>query len=138
RRALVSIASLTNLWPFASRMAAKLKEHLGVPIVVGGHHAQALPEYILSNPNVDAICTGEGEIALLELVRRMEAGEDIRTIPGMWVKQDGEIHRNDLGPLENDLDRLPFPEKQLWWEYGCFKDNLEVFTGLGCPFKCTF
>jgi radical SAM superfamily enzyme YgiQ (UPF0313 family) len=33
---------------------------------------------------------------------------------------------------------LPFPEKQLWWEYGCFKDNLEVFTGRGCPFKCTF
>src|SRR5262245_48641132 len=68
----------------------------------------------------------------------MEAGEDLRTIPGMWVKQDGEIYRNELGPLENELDNLPFPEKQLWWEYGCFKDNLEVFTGRGCPFKCTF
>lgn len=135
---LVAVGALTNLWPFASKMAEKLKEHLGVPIIVGGHHAQALPEYVLGNPNVDMVCTGEGEIALLELVRRMEAGEDIRTIPGIWVKQDGEIHRNELGPLENDLDRFPFPEKQLWWEYGCFKDNLEVFTGRGCPFKCTF
>jgi anaerobic magnesium-protoporphyrin IX monomethyl ester cyclase len=138
RPQLVAIGSLTNLWPFASKMAAKLKEHLGVPIVVGGHHAQALPDYILANPNVDVVCNGEGEIALLELVRRMEAGEDIRTIPGLWVKQDGVVHRNELGPLENELDRLPFPEKQLWWEYGCFKDNLEVFTGRGCPFKCTF
>ena len=56
----------------------------------------------------------------------------------MWVKQDGVIHRNQIGQLENDLDKLPFPEKQLWCEYGCFRDNLEVFTGRGCPFKCTF
>ncbi len=48
------------------------------------------------------------------------------------------IHRNEIGMLENDLDRLPFPEKQLWWEWGAFRDNLEVFTGRGCPFKCTF
>lgn len=138
RPGLVAIGALTNLWPFASKMAQKLKQHLGVPIVVGGHHAQALPDYILSDPNVDMVCPGEGEIALLELVRRMEAGEDLRTIPGIWVKQDGVVHRNELGPLENDLDRFPFPEKHLWWEYGCFKDNLEVFTGRGCPFKCTF
>lgn len=56
----------------------------------------------------------------------------------MWIKKDGLIHRNAIGPLENELDALPFPEKQLWHDYGCFKDNLEVFTGRGCPFKCTF
>src|SRR2546422_5848708 len=59
---LVCIGSLTNLWPFASKMATKLKEALGVPILVGGHHAQALPEYVLGHPAVDYVCTGEGEI----------------------------------------------------------------------------
>jgi anaerobic magnesium-protoporphyrin IX monomethyl ester cyclase len=135
---LVAIGSLTNLWPFASKMAEKLKAALGKPIVVGGHHAQALPDYILKNPNVDMVCIGEGEIALLELANRMQRGEDYTDVPTMWVKKDGVIHRNPMGPLENDLDKLPFPEKQLWWEYGCFRDNLEVFTGRGCPFKCTF
>jgi len=135
---LVAIGSLTNLWPFASKMAEKLKARLGKPIVVGGHHAQALPDYVLSNPHVDMVCIGEGEIALLELVTRMEQGGDLTTIPGIWTKQGGVVHRNPLGPLENELDNFPFPEKQLWWEYGCFKDNLEVFTGRGCPFKCTF
>lgn len=135
---LIAMGSPTNLWPFCSTMAAKLKAKLGVPIVVGGHHAQALPDYVLSNPNVDMVCPGEGEIALLELVTRMESGGDITTIPGIWVKRDGLVYRNDLGPLENDLDKFPFPEKQLWWEYGCFKDNLEIFTGRGCPFRCTF
>jgi radical SAM superfamily enzyme YgiQ (UPF0313 family) len=135
---LVAMGVLTNLWPFAAKMAEKLKESIGVPILVGGHHAQALPDYVLANPNVDMVCTGEGEIAILELANRMQRGEDTTTIPTLWVKKDGVVHRNEMGPLENELDRFPFPEKQLWWEYGCFKDNLEVFTGRGCPFKCTF
>jgi radical SAM superfamily enzyme YgiQ (UPF0313 family) len=135
---LVAMGTLTNLYPFTCKMAEQLKRKLGVPIIVGGHHAQALPDYILQNPNVDIVCIGEGEDCLLELANRMERGEDYTDIPGLWVKQGGVIHRNEMGELENDLDKFPFPEKQLWWEYGCFKDNLEIFTGRGCPFKCTF
>ena len=135
---LVAMGCLTNLYPFVKKMGQKLKERLGVPILVGGHHAQALPDEILAEPWFDMVCTGEGEIAILELANRMEAGGDITTIPGIWVKQGGQVHRNELGPLENDLDRFPFPEKQLWYEYGCFKESLEIFTGRGCPFRCTF
>ena len=137
---LIAMGCLTNLYPFAKVMAQKLKETMPeVPILMGGHHAQALPGWLLENdPNIDMVCLGEGEIAMLELVNRMERGEDYTDVPTLWVKKDGLIHRNAMGPLENDLDKFPFPEKQLWHEYGCFKDNLEVFTGRGCPFKCTF
>src|SRR5213594_2872180 len=34
---LIAMGSLTNLWPFCSTMAAKLKEKIGAPILVGGH-----------------------------------------------------------------------------------------------------
>ncbi len=136
---LIAVGSPTNIWPFASKMAEKLKEQIDAPILVGGHHAQALPEYVLSNPFVDIVCTGEGELAILELANRMQRGEDYTDIKTLWFKTaDGEIIRNEMGQLENDLDSFPFPEKQLWHDYGCFKDNLEVFTGRGCPFKCTF
>lgn len=136
---LIAMGCLTNLYPFATKMAEKLKEAMPeVPILMGGHHAQALPDYILENPNIDMACIGEGEIALLELCNRMERGEDYTDVPTLWIKKDGLVHRNPMGALQNELDAFPFPEKQLWYEYGCFKDNLEVFTGRGCPFKCTF
>ncbi len=135
---LIAIGSPTNLWPYASAMAERLKRELGAPVLLGGHHAQALPEWTIAKPYIDMVCTGEGEIAILELVERMSRGEDITTVPTIWVKQDGVIHRNEIGPLENDLDKFPFPEKELWHEYGAFSDSLEVFTGRGCPFKCTF
>lgn len=136
---LFCIGSVTNLWGHAAVIGERIKRELGVPVLVGGHHAQAIPEYIIDHDWVDFVCTGEGELALLELVERMARGTDLSDVPTMWVKSsDGEIHRNEIGPLENDLDALPFPEKQLWWEWGAFRDNLEVFTGRGCPFKCTF
>ncbi len=136
---LVCIGAPTNLWQHAARMGERLKRELGVPVVVGGHHAQALPQFVIDHWWVDVVCTGEGELALLELVERMRRGDDCSDVPTMWVKgADGTVHRNEIGLLENDLDRLPFPEKQLWWEWGAFRDNLEVFTGRGCPFKCTF
>jgi len=135
---LIAVGALTNLWPFAKDMIIRLKREIGVPIIVGGHHAQALPDYIIAHPDVDFVCIGEGEIALLDLVQRMESKGDVTGIPGVWAKQGGQIFRNPMGNLENDLDKFPFPEKQLWYEYGAFHHNLEIFTGRGCPFKCTF
>src|SRR5215475_6732563 len=75
---LVAMGALTNLWPFASKMAEKLKQTLGKPILVGGHHAQAIPDYVLANPHVDMACTGEGEIAMAELCDRMQGAADAR------------------------------------------------------------
>lgn len=135
---LVAIGATTNMWNHASEWATRLKARLGVPVLVGGHHAQALPEFVLNHPSVDMVCVGEGEIALLDLVTRMAEGRNYTDVPTLWVKDGTTIHRNDIGPLENHLDRFPFPEKKLWFEYGAFRHNLEVFTGRGCPFKCTF
>ena len=135
---LVAIGALTNLWPYAQEMATRLKEKLGVPIIVGGHHAQALPDIVLSHPAVDYVAIGEGENSLLELVTRMEQGRDVTSIPGIVAEKDGVVHRNPMGELESDLDVFPFPERDLWRENGCGGDFLEIFTGRGCPFRCTY
>jgi len=136
---LIAVSILTNIYPFVKKWCRRLKAELGVPIIAGNSHVQAIPDYVLANPDIDMVCTGEGEVALLELVNRMARGEDYRTIPGIWVKDaEGAIHKNEIGELVDDLDQFPFPEKDLWFEYGCFHDNLEIFTGRGCPFRCTF
>jgi len=136
---LLAFSSVTNDYQFVKRMAHRLKKRLKVPIIVGGIHATSLPNFVLSNPDVDMVCRGEGELALLELVNRMSEGKDFYGTRNIWFKKkNGTIVRNGLRPLIEDLDSLPFPDKDLFYKYGCFRDYIMVISGRGCPFSCTY
>lgn len=135
---LVALSIPTNLYPFVGRMAQTLKRELGVPVIAGGPHASALPEKLIRSEHIDMVVVGEGEEALAELLEKMAAGKNIYDTRNIWFKKDGEIVRNELRDLIRDLDTLPFPDKKPFHDYGCFSDNLEVVTGRGCPFSCTF
>ena len=94
---------------------------------------------MIEETSVDAVCIGEGENAMLELVENLTAGESITEIENLWVKKDGQITRNPIRPLIQDLDQVPLPDHELFrrvipdriW-YAC------VLTGRGCPYHCTY
>ena len=116
---------------------SRLKRELNCKVVLGGPHPTFFPE-IIEDKNVDAICIGEGEYAMQEFCSRFDRGEPLRDIQNLWVKEDGNIYKNPLRPLIDDLDSLPFPDRSLYDKYPSLKDNLSVFTGRGCPFSCSF
>lgn len=120
-------------------MARKVKEALDVPIVFGGPHSTFYPDIIKDNC-VDVVCVGEGDHAIIELMDRMEEGKDITEIRNLWVKEDGIIHRNDLRPLIEDLDGLPFPDREIYYKYRFLRDSgiKRFLSGRGCPYSCTF
>lgn len=78
----------------------------GVPVIAGGIHATMALDDVLKEDSVDMICVGEGERAIVELADRIQRKEDYSNIQNLWVKKDGIIVRNPLGPLA-DLDSLP-------------------------------
>jgi radical SAM superfamily enzyme YgiQ (UPF0313 family) len=135
---IIAFSIPTNLYPFFNEVLPLFKREMSVPIIAGGPHVSALPEYVLQNENIDMVCIGEGEEAFAELLDKMERGLDIFDTKNIWFKKDGNIIKNDLRDLIQNLDRLPFPEKGPFYKYGCFQDNLEIATGRGCPFRCTF
>jgi len=106
--------------------------------VFGGPHPTFFPEMI-EEAGVDAICIGEGENALLELVENISAGKSIAKIENLWVKLNGQIAKNPVRLLIQDLNQLPLPDHELFrrvipnsiW-YAC------VLTGRGCPYNCTY
>jgi radical SAM superfamily enzyme YgiQ (UPF0313 family) len=90
---------------------------------------------------VDIICRGEGEYPMLELCNRIDRGEDIHLIKNLWVKKDGTTYKNEVRPLIENLDELPFPDRELYYcRYNLLK-NLPVkrfITGRGCPYACSY
>ncbi len=108
--------------------------------VFGGPHPTYFPEFV-EEPGVDAVCLGEGEQAMLDLVEAAGSGAPLTGIPNWWFKRDGFIERNPVRPLEDDLDNLPFPDRELLFE----RDEVTRQSGIkhfvtsrGCPYDCTY
>jgi len=106
--------------------------------VIGGPHASALPEEMLSDKNVDIVVIGEGEITMSQITK----GISLTDIKGIYYKKGDCIIKNQPQELIDDLDRLPFPlYEQLPIErYGTpyMGRSIGIITGRGCPFSCSF
>jgi radical SAM superfamily enzyme YgiQ (UPF0313 family) len=88
---------------------AELAKNGGAFTIMGGYHPTAVPEEMLSHPQVDAVIRGEGENTMRELARQ-GSPDGVRGISYRVGKQ--VIHNADR-PLIEDLDSLPFPARHL-------------------------
>src|SRR5918992_1171814 len=87
---LVGISSLfTPYYREVLEIAARVKKHFDIPVVVGGSHASAVPESMLASPSVDYVIRGEGEKPLVELLRYLRGGNDIASVPNLNYKING-------------------------------------------------
>ncbi|MGD2207502.1 MAG: radical SAM protein, partial [Anaerolineae bacterium] len=112
----------------------------GAVSIFGGPHPTYFPEFV-EQPGVDAVCIGEGEGAILDLVEAVEAGRPLTGIDNWWFKRDGSVERNPVRALKNDLDVLPFPDRELLFEKDAFtrQSGIKHFiTSRGCPYDCTY
>ena len=84
-----------------------------IPIVFGGIHPTCVSEIVIKEKAVDIVCVGEGENALAELLPSLKKGNLDTSINNLWFKKGKKIIKNPLRPLISDLDKLPFPDKEL-------------------------
>ncbi len=134
---LIGFSVNTGSYHWALDMAGELKKYTQIPIIFGGIHPTAVPEGVLKNACLDMVCVGEGEEALLELVENL--GNHKCNIPNIWFKKNGRIIRNEVRPLIADLNTLPFPDMDLFYDKNpVYRHDYMLMTSRGCPFGCTF
>jgi len=143
---LIAVTTATNDFEYACKISNLLKKHLNVPILVGGFHPTIAPEEVISKECFDILCIGEGEEALIELVESLEKKKINKKIKNLWFKDKdnkGEIKiiKNPLRPLFQNLNKLPFPDRELFdykkyleWNHRTFS----VISTRGCPYHCTY
>lgn len=136
---LVGISAVTDDFGWGLKWAKRIKETLNIPIVFGNTHSTFHPEECLKHDCVDFIIRGEGEITLLELVSALEGKLAFSDVQGLGYKDNGVIKINPMRPLIDDLDILPFPDKDLYYnEMPYLNFGYTTMTGRGCPYRCTF
>jgi len=137
---LVGYTACTGLHRGLLRLNRALKARWRFLSLFGGPHPTFFPEMIAED-GVDAVCRGEGEGAMLDVARAIDAGRPLDGIPNLWVKTPDGIRRNPLRPLVADLDALPFPDRGVRYEADPPSRPYPVKSFLaarGCPFRCTY
>lgn len=138
---LICFTAVYTEYLFLSRVAAAVKRrHPDMFLLLGGAHASLKPDACLREPAFDAVCVGEGEYPTLEAVEQLEAGRYPAGIPNLYIKlPGGEIERNSPRPFIEDLDALPFPDREMWTDWVANPSSRpSVLVGRGCPFLCTY
>ncbi len=138
---LVAFSSFSHQFEYVKQLAAWLKESHRIPVICGGVHATIDPEEVIKVEAIDMLCRGEGEQPLVELCHKLERGQDISGIRNVWLKQDGKIIRNQIRPLDENIDRLPFPDRTLFNYRALYDYKIRMLTVLasrGCPYNCSY
>jgi radical SAM superfamily enzyme YgiQ (UPF0313 family) len=87
-----------------------------IKIIIGGQYPTLVPNEVFNNEDVDAICIGEGEIAIVEYIRQVE-NNNYKKTNNLWIKgNNGEIFKCDESLLIENIDSLPYPDRMGWIE----------------------
>ncbi|MCX5892123.1 MAG: radical SAM protein, partial [Deltaproteobacteria bacterium] len=117
-----------------------------IKIVLGGSHAAAMPEEILSqHEDIEVICRGEGEITLTELAKGVKYAD----IAGISYRNGSKIVANVNREPYPDIDDFCFPARHLVdmkfylqpnpvIMHGLFMRATTIFTSRGCVYNCSF
>ena len=112
--------------------------------MVGGHPTARPEETLKLSAAIDIAARKEFDYSMLEVAE----GRDWSTIGGISYQKDGGLHHNPDRPAltDEELDKLPFVtevyEKNLdYLKYNspyCQYPYVSMYTGRGCPARCTF
>ena len=131
----INVTTMRYQW--CLKFARLVKAHYpNVRIIFGGPHPTALPDLVMEEDCVDILCVGEGEEAIVELL----SAPGVTNIRNLWFRVNDTIIKNPLRPLIQDLDSVPFPDREMWLECvdrGEFRRYL-VTVSRGCPHECFY
>ncbi len=103
---IVGLSFMSQYRDRAIQLTQAIRSQTPAMIVWGGIHAEADP--VESLQVADAVCMGEGEHVLLELLDRLESGDPIDEIPGLRTRHGDPDQSQEVVPCIDDLDQLPF------------------------------
>jgi len=136
-----------------------------VTIIAGGWFPSCLPRAYLESGVYDAVCLGQGELTMMELIRAVECGEGLESVPGLALWRDGQVittpRRQVVGwgrlprAAWHLIDIEPYRERQLrpgaWRAKNRFPPppskrrlgepnyfGISYFSSYGCPEPCAF
>lgn len=137
---VIALTSDTTQFPYVKKIIENIA-HFDIFTILGGVHASFCPESLGLTTGLDAICIGEGEYSMLDLMDNFDKRPKRYDIDNIWFKVNGHIKKNKLRPFIESLDELPFADRELF-DYQKIIDSdysrASFMLSRGCPYLCTY
>lgn len=149
RPRMVGLAAFVTDYDAIVRLAAAIKAHVDVPIVVGNAHPSVNPhDFLYDGAPFDLVVRGEGELTLLEILDTPDPFAAPDGIAGIAFRRGDEVvltERRELMdlaqagmPAYHLIDPSYYARPTKWVIRRLPASAAVVYTGRGCPFRCGF
>ncbi len=158
---IAGIGGIVTVYKYVKWLIGVLRtRHPGKKIIIGGSVGSSIPETMLKRNDVDAVCVGESEKTINDLMTALELEGNLANIKGIWYRDsNGNIHKTLKRPPIMDLDDLPLPAWDLFpmdiylknpvgapnrnkWVDGSGEASgplsMNLFATRGCPYQCIY
>lgn len=136
---VTAFSCVTSNYQWALEFARDVKAALPhAKVVFGGPHVNAASDAVINEKNIDGIITGEADE---EFPRFIDLFGNEQGAPGAGVriKRNGEILSGAGIAFVDDLNRLPWPDKKLFFQkVPAMEEHYVIMTSRGCPYDCTY
>ena len=153
---MIGLSGLITTYRFQRDLIPHLrKDHPETLLIAGGGCASSIPKEMLEwNPDLDMVVIGEGEKTIVDVIKHL-GDREFSGIPGIAYRDGDEIVLNPPRPLmtEQELDKLPHPAfgavpmEEVYFKNSALplcpetvtiRRRIDLATGRGCPYSCTF
>lgn len=137
---LACFTAVFSEYEFINDIAGHVKSRYpDIHTVIGGVHVTLNSDNVRQD-NFDVFCIGEGEYPVLELVTQLEKNASPAKINNLIIKNGTAIEGNATRSFMDNLDDLPFCDREIWeeWTEEDLGARHAVLLGRGCPFDCTY
>ena len=142
---LILVSVLESTYYLAIHLLSSIPLHKRkFKTLFGGVFATYAANKIIKNDQVDYVCRGEGEGAIVELCDALTSNKRIDKIANVMVKHEGTIISNNMRPPV-DINTVPIPDWDLFEPGSLYRPMqgkiwraVGFETQRGCPYTCTF
>lgn len=134
---VVGFSLLQNNFMQTLSLCNKIREiSQTIKIVLGNSESNVYAEWILDNyKSVDIIIMGEGEISLYNVCKAIIDNKPLNDVLGIYYREKDYYIRTPPQPLIENLDELPFPNRDVVYT----DNNIHHLLGSrGCDGFCSF
>lgn len=140
---IVGFTSVETQFMNVIELSKLIKQSHECIVVCGGTFSSIYPDCIKDAEGLDGIFIGEGERAFLEFIRKVEHGDNFLETNNFcyFNKDSNQIVRNELFPLDQDLDVIGPPDREIFDFQKVVKNSggfAPFLFNRGCPYNCNF